>query len=89
MILCITDEAAKPGERTFSNIRELRKFAAEVKQHPAGAAVLAKSTVIAPAAMVEMMLNTLNFQPANVKVTGSVPAGLRERLANRPDTLVS
>lgn len=89
MILCITDEAAKPGERTFSNIRELRKFAAGVQQHPAGGAALAKSTVIAPAEMVEMLLNHLNFQPANVKVTGTIPAGLRERLAARPDALVS
>lgn len=89
MILSITDEAAKPGERTFKNIKELRKFAAGVAQHPAGSAVLAQSTVIAPAAMVEMMLNTLNFKPANVKVTGPVPAGLRERLLSRPDTLVS
>lgn len=89
MILCITDEAPKPGERTFANIKELRAFATSLKKHPAGAAALAKSTVVAPAAMVEMLLNHLNFQPAKVQAMGTVPAGLRERLAARPDTLVS
>lgn len=89
MILRITDEQPGKGERTFANISELRKFADGVKMHPAGGAMLANATVVAPAEMVEFLLNTLNFRPAAIKAVGRVPAGVRERIMAREDALVS
>lgn len=88
MILRITDEQPGKGERTFANISELRKWAAGVKAHPAGGAMLSNATIVAPASMVEFLMNTLNFRPAVIKADGPVPADVRERITAREDAVV-